>query len=74
MMKRITGMMMLFFLAASAQAKLVTEEVNYKQGDTPLKGMIAYDDKFSGKRPGILVVHEWWDRTFPCWSESPDSP
>jgi len=60
MMKRITGMMLLFFLAASAQAKLVTEEVNYKQGDTPLKGMIAYDDKFSGKRPGILVVHEWW--------------
>lgn len=29
-------------------------------GDTILRGYIAYDDSIKGKRPGILVVHEWW--------------
>ncbi|MGD8312998.1 MAG: dienelactone hydrolase family protein, partial [Gammaproteobacteria bacterium] len=28
--------------------------------DTLLKGYLAYDDAVEGKRPGILVVHEWW--------------
>lgn len=59
MMKRIT-VLLLFFLTASAHAKLVTEEITYHAGDTPLKGLIAYDTKFKGKRPGVLVVHEWW--------------
>ncbi len=27
---------------------------------TTLKGFIAYDDAQKGKRPGVLVVHEWW--------------
>ena len=27
---------------------------------TTLKGYIAYDDAVKGKRPGILVIHEWW--------------
>ena len=25
-----------------------------------MKGFLAWDDAISGKRPGILVVHEWW--------------
>ena len=25
-----------------------------------LKGYLAYDDQIEGKRPGVLVVHEWW--------------
>jgi dienelactone hydrolase len=24
------------------------------------KGYLAYDDAVTGKRPGVLVVHEWW--------------
>lgn len=47
------------FLPA-AEAAVVGEEVTYKAGDTTLKGYIAYDDAISGKRPGVLVVHEWW--------------
>ncbi len=39
---------------------LKTEEVLYKQGETVLRGHLAYDDAVEGKRPGILVVHEWW--------------
>ena len=25
-----------------------------------LKGYLAYNDSIKGKRPGVLVVHEWW--------------
>jgi dienelactone hydrolase len=25
-----------------------------------MKGYLAYDAALKGKRPGILVVHEWW--------------
>ncbi|MET0025992.1 MAG: dienelactone hydrolase family protein [Candidatus Thiodiazotropha sp.] len=41
-------------------AAVVGEEVSYGDGETQMKGYLAYDDAQSGKRPGILVVHEWW--------------
>ena len=43
-----------------ALAKVVTKEVDYKDGDTVLKGYMAYDDAVKGKRPGVLVAPEWW--------------
>lgn len=46
--------------AAPASAEIRTREVEYKQGDTPLHGFIAWNDAAQGKRPGVLVVHEWW--------------
>jgi dienelactone hydrolase len=46
-------------LASSAGAALKTQTVEYKQGDALLEGYLAYNDSFKGKRPGILVVHEW---------------
>ena len=45
---------------AAAGAQVKTQEVDYKQGDTPLHGMLAWNDAAKGKRPGVLVVHEWW--------------
>jgi dienelactone hydrolase len=50
----------LLLLSGSLQAALVTEEVAYQDGDTTLKGYLAYDDAVVGARPGVLVVHEWW--------------
>jgi dienelactone hydrolase len=35
------------------------ETIEYKDGDTVLEGLAAYDDSFTGKRPGVLVVHQW---------------
>ena len=35
-----------------------TENLQYKDGDVTLHGFVAYDDKASGKRPGILVMPE----------------
>ena len=47
-------------ISAGAQAALHTETVEYKHGGTVLEGYLAYDDAFKGKRPGVMVVHEWW--------------
>lgn len=37
-----------------------TEVVSYRVGDVDLTGFLAYDARQAGKRPGVLVVHEWW--------------
>lgn len=43
-----------------AVAEVKTQTVQYQDGDQVLSGFIAYDDSLPGKRPGVLVVHEWW--------------
>lgn len=34
--------------------------LEYKEGDTALEGYLGFDDAVSGKRPGVLVIHDWW--------------
>ena len=36
------------------------EEVTYATDSTNLKGYIAYDVNAQEKRPGVLIIHEWW--------------
>lgn len=55
----IMALMAVSFPALNAHAEVVSEVVEYKQGDTVLEGYLAYDNAISGKRPGILIVHEW---------------
>jgi len=45
--------------AGMAWAEIHTESVEYRQGDTPLEGFLAYDAAQSGRRPGVLIVHQW---------------
>ncbi|HUI08132.1 MAG TPA: dienelactone hydrolase family protein [Verrucomicrobiae bacterium] len=59
-MKRMVGVVTGFALAASAQAALHTEPVEYKHGGTTCQGYLAYDTAVKGKRPGVLVLPEWW--------------
>ena len=58
-MKLILPMLMMAMVAQTAQARVVTKTVEYRQGDTLLEGFLAYDDALKGKRPGVLVIHEW---------------
>jgi len=39
---------------------LTEQEVVYTSDSTTLKGFLVYDNNIKGKRPGVLVVHEWW--------------
>jgi dienelactone hydrolase len=41
-------------------AEMQTETVEYQVNGKTFTGYIAYDDEIDGKRPGVLVVHEWW--------------
>ena len=36
------------------------ENVTYTVNGVLLKGYVAYDQNVKGKRPAVLVVHEWW--------------
>jgi len=53
----------LIALTLPAYAAIKEEPVTYKDGDTTMKGFIVYDDAKKGKRPGIVLVHEWWGIT-----------
>jgi dienelactone hydrolase len=46
-------------LVSVAQATLVEKTVTYEQGGVTLEGFQVYDDAVSGKRPGVLVIHQW---------------
>lgn len=58
--RRIVIAAALVTFASAAVAEVKTKAVEYKQGDTVLQGLIAWNDAAKGKRPGVLVVHEWW--------------
>jgi dienelactone hydrolase len=45
---------------ALSEAAIRTQNVEYRDGEARLEGYLAYDDSIKGKRPGVLVVHEWW--------------
>lgn len=46
--------------ANKQKTDLVEKEVVYSSDSTSLKGFLVYDKRIKGKRPGVLVVHEWW--------------
>ena len=58
-MKYILSFLLIALLGQGALAMIKTETVEYKQGNAVLEGYLAYDDSFPGKRPGVMVVHEW---------------
>jgi len=58
----IMGMVSVLLVAGLVHAapKIKGQAVEYTVGSTVLKGYLAYDENVTGKRPGVLVVHEWW--------------
>lgn len=58
-MKQMLIALMMVLVAQSAQARLVTKSVEYREGAAVLEGYLAYDDAVKDKRPGVLVIHEW---------------
>lgn len=43
----------------TARAEVVVKTVDYKQGDTVLEGVVAYDSAGPARKPGVVVVHDW---------------
>lgn len=44
----------------TVNANLKGQSVTYKSDNITSKGYIVYDENWKGKRPAVLVVHEWW--------------
>jgi len=63
-MKKFFVTLMALAYVAVARAQLHTKLVEYRDGDTTLEGYSSYDDSIiKGKRPGVLVVHQWMGLT-----------
>lgn len=44
-----------------------TQKLDYVDGNVPLEAYLAYDDKIAGKRPLVLIAHDWTGRSaFTC--------
>lgn len=46
--------------STQVMAEMQTKTVEYQVGEDTFTGYMAWDDEFEQKRPGVLVVHEWW--------------
>jgi dienelactone hydrolase len=46
-------------LAAPAAAAIRHEPLTYQHAGQTFRGDLVYDDAVPGRRPGVLVVHEW---------------
>jgi len=62
--KTVSCLLTLTFIIAltgvAAEAAVVKRPVPYQSEGFQLEGYLAYDNTFKDKRPGVLVVHEWW--------------
>lgn len=45
---------------AMKEAKLKEETVSYKLDSANMNNFLVYDENIEGKRPAVLVIHEWW--------------
>lgn len=57
-MKWMLSLFLLLPLAANAAISGKT--VEYEANGVKMKGYLVHDDAIKGRRPGVLVVHEWW--------------
>ena len=60
MVHRLGVFMLVLLVPSLCLAEIQTTAIPYQHGDVPLEGFLAWDDARTGKRPGVLVVHEWW--------------
>jgi dienelactone hydrolase len=58
--KIFLGLILWLATIGQAQGAVVGKGVTYRDEGVELQGYIAYDDALSTKRPGVIVVHEWW--------------
>lgn len=57
---KMLAVIMLLTVSTALQAKVITKVIPYSIDGVKMSGYYAYNDAIKGKRPGVLVVHEWW--------------
>ncbi|MEJ2066361.1 MAG: dienelactone hydrolase family protein [Deltaproteobacteria bacterium] len=58
----VFALLLIVGVAAIVEAapKVTGKTVEYSVQGVVMKGYLTYDEHIHGKRPGVLVVHEWW--------------
>src|SRR5262245_49587345 len=51
---------MVLSVGGFAHAEVKSKMIAYEYGGVTFKGHLAWDEAATGKRPGVLVLHEWW--------------
>ena len=59
-MSVLLAAVLFFMISGVAQSEIRAKTVEYSADGVVMKGYLAYDKSIKGKRPGVLVVHEWW--------------
>jgi dienelactone hydrolase len=62
MSKLLLTILLVFLIigaAMSLYAEIRTNDFEYRHNGVVLQGYFAYDDSIRGKRPGVLIIHEW---------------
>jgi dienelactone hydrolase len=54
---------MLVMLSSVSHAALKKQTVEYLIDGRPYEGYLVFDDAVTGKRPGVLIVHQWMGLT-----------
>lgn len=58
-MKTFIAALALVLSGFVVRAEIKSEPVEYKQGATVCEGQLVYDTALPGKRPGVLIAHQW---------------
>src|SRR5438309_11309760 len=66
----MVGALCAIAMVANANAAIRETPVTYTDGEATMKGFVVYDDAVQAKRPGIIMVHEWWGITRHIRSEA----
>ncbi|WP_109301350.1 dienelactone hydrolase family protein [Aquimarina sp. AU474] len=47
-------------IAEESSVTIKREEITYNTDSLSMKGYVSFDENITEKRPGVIVVHEWW--------------
>jgi dienelactone hydrolase len=55
----LSAILLMSLVSLSASAKVSIEKIEYKSGDKVFEGVLAFDNSIKGKKPGVVVFHNW---------------
>jgi dienelactone hydrolase len=58
-MRDLLALFAIIAFSSQLHAEVVFKTVGYKEGNATLEGLSVHDDAVRGKRPAVLVVHQW---------------
>lgn len=62
-MRRLLAVVILLLCSLPGLAKMQTKAVAWTSGQSQFQGYVVYDDAVTGKRPGLLMVPDWYGVT-----------